>query len=131
MPQKRQYKKFRKARRTGHTNLAEIIVRKVLDKLQSQGVIRGFLWNRHNDRLDEEGIDFLIFLNNDTALPLQVTTWSKFRERNSEKYFHHFKIHKLVRHIIFVKTHFYPSVAVYDPVEQKIKSMIKRVLGPR
>jgi len=85
-------------------NVAELILGEVLLEMIKDGKISGFIQSKKNDRLDVEGIDFLLILNDDLALPIQVKTHSRNRRRCIEK---HFRRHPLVKCTIFVKIGFY------------------------
>lgn len=85
-------------------NVAELILREVLLEMIKDGKISGFIQSKKNDRLDIEGIDFLLFLNDDLALPVQVKTYSRNKKRCIEK---HFRKHSLIKFVIFVKIGFY------------------------
>jgi hypothetical protein len=92
-------------------NVAEMILKEVLVDLQKDGKIAGFIQSHKNDRLDKEGIDFLVLLNDDLALPIQVKTYSRNRKRCIDK---HFRRHPLVKFVIFVRIGFYnrrPEIA--------------------
>lgn len=110
-------------------NLAEDVVEEVLEKLKSESVISGFLRNRPNDRLDSEGIDFLIFLPSGFAMPLQVKT-KNGRYPKEQKLKEHLRKHPRVKFLICVPTHLLPSERdrLYEIVEQELKSMLRRVL---
>lgn len=112
--------RFRRRRHHRNTNPAEDIVDRVLKKLQDEGQIPGFIRNNPNDRLDKEGIDFLIFLRDGLALPLQVKTSS--HKRNGKKAHWHFYKHPLVKFLIFVPVH---EADVDEKVEQKLKTILK------
>lgn len=85
-------------------NVAEMILREVLIEMRSEGRIAGFIQSRKNDRLDVEGIDFLMFLRNNLALAIQVKTHSRNRRRCLEK---HFRRYSLVKFVLFIKIGFY------------------------
>ena len=87
-----------------YDNVAELIFKEVLSELKKAGKIAGFIQSQKNDRLDMEGIDFLLLLNNDLALPVQVKTHSRNKKRCIEK---HFRNHSLIKFIVFVKIGFY------------------------
>lgn len=86
------------------SNAAEEIVQTCLLRMKHAGQINYFIRNNRNDRLDCEGIDFLIFLINGLALPLQVKTFVGER-KNEEKRRTHERIHPAVEHIIFINIH--------------------------
>ena len=108
-------------------NLAEDVVEEVLKKLKSESIISGFLRNRKNDYLDREGIDFLIFLPNGFALPLQVKT-ANGRYGKEEKMKEHLRKHPCVKFLICVQINFFNSERerLYKIVEQELKSMLKQ-----
>ncbi|GEM_PF-1472546 len=110
-------------------NAAEDTVEEVLKKLKSESVISGFLRNRPSDRLDSEGIDFLIFLPSGFALPLQVKT-SNGRYSKEEKMEEHLRKHPCVKFLICVQTNLIPSERerLYAMVERDLKSMLRRVI---
>ena len=89
-------------------NLSEDAVEKVLQELVKLGIIKGYLRNYSNDRLDKEGIDFLIFTNSGLALPLQVKTagrhLSGLRRRKAfpDTYNNHLRKHPLVLFLVMV-----------------------------
>lgn len=92
-------------------NVAELILAEVLQEMIKDGKISGFIQSKKNDRLDMEGIDFLLFLNDNLTLPVQVKTHSRNQKRCVEK---HFQRHPLIKFILFVKIGFYnrrPEVA--------------------
>jgi hypothetical protein len=103
-----------------YRNPAEDIVERVLGKLRTEDRISGFIRNRPNDRLDIEGIDFLIFLKNGLALPLQVKTLS--REGNDRKADWHRQKHPLVKFLIFVPIY---SKTADEEIEQRLKAILK------
>ncbi|OGY68033.1 MAG: hypothetical protein A3H63_01700 [Candidatus Harrisonbacteria bacterium RIFCSPLOWO2_02_FULL_45_10c] len=107
------------------SNPAEEVVEKVLEKMAEAGAISGFFRNRPNDRLDEEGMDFLIILKNKLALPLQVKTANR-RESCEDKFRKHKKKHPLVNFLICVPVGLLASDSerVYREVERDLKSMI-------
>ena len=109
------------------SNTAEEIVEQVLRWLQREERIAGYLRNNPSDRMDSEGIDFLIFLRNGLALPLQVKTSSG--ERNDkEKAREHFRKHPKVRHIIMVEIHSDDKSAVCRHIARTIRSMARDAL---
>ncbi len=107
-------------------NLAEDVIEEVLRKLKRESVIAGFLRNRSSDRLDSEGIDFLIFLLSGFALPLQVKT-ANGRYPKEEKLREHLRKHPCVKFLICVQTNLFHSERdrLYKIVEQELKSMLK------
>jgi len=114
-------------------NPAEDVVETILERLKAQGNIIGFLRNRASDRLDEEGIDFLIFLLSGFALPLQVKTCNSNDKREYDnKLQEHKRKHPLVRFLICVRTNLLAneSERLYAIVERDIKNMTRRVLPP-
>lgn len=112
-------------------NLAEDVVEEVLRKLKRDSLISGFLRNRSNDRLDSEGIDFLIFLPNGYAIPLQVKT-ANGRYPKEEKLKEHLRKHPCVKFLICVQTNFFHSKRerLYKIVEQELKSILKQLSFP-
>jgi len=107
-------------------NPAEEVVERILNKLKDQRLIPGFLRNRPSDRLDSEGIDFLIFLNTNLALPLQVKTSSgnlTFKEKE------HLRKHPLVKKVIFVSVNLLPSHP--DRLEREVERDLRRMLNLR
>lgn len=109
-------------------NPAEDIVETVLSRARRKGIISGFLKNAHGDRLDHEGIDFLIILNNGLAVPLQVKTYSD-KERNEKKYREHVVKHPLVHFFITVNVHSGNPEAVYKYVERELRHQIRKALA--
>lgn len=107
-------------------NPAEEVVERVLDKLKEERLISGFLRNRPSDRLDSEGIDFLIFLNNELALALQVKT-DGGRWEFSEKLKEHRRKHPLIKNLICVPIHRLSNdpERVYKEVEKELRGMLK------
>ncbi|MDO8430095.1 MAG: hypothetical protein Q7S73_01895 [bacterium] len=111
-------------------NPAEDVVGKVLNKLKEEGLIAGFLQNRQSDRLDEEGIDFLIFLPSGFALPLQVKTCNSNDKRQYDgKLQEHKRKHPLVKFLICVRTNLLAneSERLYSIVEKDLRSTMRRV----
>ena len=82
-------------------NLAEDVVENVLNRFKEENKILGFLKNRHCDRIDEEGADFIIVLNNGLWVPLQVKTES-LSESHEKQYAEHIRKHALVKFLISV-----------------------------
>ena len=112
-------------------NPAEDVVEKVLNKLKGEGVIAGFLRNRQSDRLDEEGIDFLIILPSGFALPLQVKTCNSNDKRQYDgKLQEHKRKHPLIKFLICVKTNLLAneSERLYSLVERDLRSMMRRIV---
>jgi hypothetical protein len=105
-------------------NAAEELVEQVLRWLQRKERISGYLRNNPSDRLDSEGIDFLIFLRNGLALPLQVKTSSSERD-NRDKMREHFRKHPKIRHIIMVEIHRDDRNAVHRHIARTIRLMIR------
>jgi len=107
-------------------NPAEDVVEKVLEKIIAEKAISGFIRNRPSDRLDEEGIDFLIFLNNGSALPLQVKTEGG-KHNFQQKYREHQRKHPLVQFLICVPVHLLNSnpEEVYRQTEKELRRMLK------
>lgn len=111
-------------------NPAEDAVETVLQRLKEKGEILGFLRNRSSDRLDEEGIDFLIFLPRGFAMPLQVKTCNSNDKREYDyKLREHKRKHPLVEFLICVRTNLLTneSERLYAIVERDLKSMMRRV----
>ena len=110
-------------------NLAEDVVEEVLERLKKDSIISGFLRNRPNDRLDSEGIDFLIFLPSGFALPLQVKT-KNGRYSKEERLKEHLRKHPCVKFLICVPTNLFNSERdrLYEIVERELISMLRRVL---
>jgi hypothetical protein len=109
-------------------NVAEMIIKEVLSDMQNDGKITGFIHSKRNDDYDAMGIDFIIFLNNNLALPVQVKTYSRNIKRCLEK---HFRLHPLVKFVIFVKIGFYnrrPETAAHY-LEKEINGFIKQCLS--
>ena len=112
-------------------NPAEDTVKTVLERLKESGSIIGFLRNRSSDRLDEEGIDFLIFLPNGFALPLQVKTCNNNDKREyNYKLQEHKRKHPLVKFLICVRTNLLVNEPelLYTCIERDLKSMLRQVL---
>ena len=89
-------------------NPAEDFVERILNKFKNDGRIKGFLRNHQSDRLDAEGIDFLIFMKNGWALPLQVKSGNA-RDHREEKLREHLHKHPLVLYLICVPTYLLES----------------------
>ncbi len=77
----------------------EDLVEEALIELKKENIILGYLRNLANDRLDCEGIDFLLFLNNQYSLAVQVKS---ARGNLDLKTKGHIRKHPLVRAILFV-----------------------------
>ena len=107
-------------------NPAEEAVEIVLKKLKELRLIKHYLRNKQNDRLDQEGIDFLIIQNDGRSLPLQVKTWSGNRF-DGKKFREHIRKHPHVTSIIFVNIHQPPEI-VSKWVEQKLRRMLSKGL---
>lgn len=92
--------------------------------MKANRVIVAFLANRQGDQMDQEGIDFLVYLHNGLALPLQIKTDSDSKSL-AAKLAKHFKIHP---EILFVL-----KVPVHNKDEEKIichfERVIKRLIG--
>ena len=109
-------------------NVAEAILKEVLLEMIKDGKISGFIQSKKNDRLDVEGIDFIVFLKNDLALPIQVKTHSRNRKRCIER---HFRQHSLIKFILFIKIGFYnrrPETASHY-LKEEIEGFIKQSLS--
>ena len=85
-------------------NVAENIVEIVLGKMREEKIIPYFIRNRKNDKMDQEGIDFLVFLDNGSAIPIQVKTEPKGDNFN-KKYKEHLRKHPFVKFMIAVPIH--------------------------
>ncbi len=109
-------------------NPAEDIVEEVLKRMAGGKSIAGFLKNIHGDRLDHEGIDFLIILNNGLAVPLQVKTYSG-KERNEKKYREHLHKHPLVLFFLTVNVHTGNPEAVYRYIERELRYQIRKAMS--
>ena len=109
-------------------NPAEDIVEEVLKRMASGKSIAGFLKNYHGDRLDQEGIDFLIILNNGLAAPLQVKTHSG-KERNEKKHREHLQKHPLVQFFIAVDVGAENPETVYRYIERELRYMVRRAMS--
>lgn len=112
-----------------HGNPAEDAVETVLKRFQKKGEILGYLKNRSSDRLDEEGIDFLIFLPSGFAMPLQVKTCNSNDKREYDyKLKEHTRKHPLVKFLICVRTNLLANEPeqLYAIVEKDLKSMARR-----
>lgn len=110
-------------------NPAEDAVETALQRLQEKGEILGFLKNRSSDRLDEEGIDFLIFLPSGFAIPLQVKTCNSNDKREYDyKLKEHARKHPLVKFLICVRTNLLINEPerLYAIVERDLKSIMRR-----
>lgn len=106
-------------------NAAEEAVEKVLNKLRDEKFISGFLRNCPSDRLDSEGIDFLIIKKEGLALPLQVKTTGgniSLEEKRRE----HLRKHPLIHFLICVPVHLLSSDPdrVYEKVEKELKDIL-------
>ncbi|MBU6141692.1 hypothetical protein KGO95_01055 [Patescibacteria group bacterium] len=77
----------------------EDLVEEALRELEKERCLRGYLRNRQSDRLDCEGIDFLLFLNNGSSLAVQVKS---ARGNLDNKRKEHLRKHPLVKAIVFV-----------------------------
>lgn len=108
-------------------NVAEEIVRQVLVRMQAAGSILGFLINNKDDRLDKEGIDFLIFLQNGLAVPLQVKTYSR-KKYHSSDLAEHLRKHPMVLFFLTVDIHKIRS-SVFRYVEDEIRKMVRRAMS--
>ncbi len=109
-------------------NVAEMILKEVLLEMQKDDLISGFIQSRKNDRLDMEGIDFLLFLKNDLSLAVQVKTHSRNHKRCIDK---HFRRHPLIKFVLFIKIGFYnrrPETASRY-IKEEIKSFIKQSMS--
>lgn len=101
--------------------LNELVEKKIpIDKVS----VVHFLRNRPSDRLDTEGIDFLIFLSCGLTLPLQVKTANGRLDSKSKE---HKRKHPFVNFIIFVRTDLLPSnpEEVYKEIRRDLISMIR------
>lgn len=107
-------------------DLAEEVVKSVLSDMQKKEKIAGFIQNKKNDRLDSEGIDFLVFLNNDLALPIQVKIYSRSMERYIKR---HFKKHPLIKLIIFVQIGKRKEQETIDYIQKEIEEFINKKLS--
>lgn len=105
-------------------NVAEDITESVLSWLKRHGRVSGYLRNNQGDRLDSEGIDFLIFLKNGLAIPLQVKTSSN-RRNNEEKINEHFRKHPQVKNIIMVDIHTEDRRAEYRKITRYLHQVVK------
>ncbi|MCL5017303.1 MAG: hypothetical protein M1155_01390 [Patescibacteria group bacterium] len=109
-------------------NVAEMIMKEVLSEMHKDGKIAGFIHSKRSDDYDVMGIDFMLFLNNDLALPIQVKTYSRNIKRCLEK---HCRLHPLIKFVIFVKIGFYnrrPETAAHY-LEKEIEGFIKQCLS--
>ncbi len=107
-------------------NPAEEVVEKILNKLKDLRLIPGFLRNHPSDRLDSEGIDFLIFLNNHMALPLQVKTSSGNLTLKEKE---HLRKHPLVKKVIFVEVSLLSSHP--DRLDREVERDLRKMLNLR
>lgn len=107
-------------------NPAEDVVEKILNKLKDLRLIPGFLRNHPSDRLDSEGIDFLIFLNNGLAVALQVKTSSGNLTLKEKE---HLRKHPLVKKIIFISVNLLPSHP--DRLDREVERDMRRMLNLR
>ena len=112
-------------------NPAEEVVERVLTKMKDEDRIRGYLRNRTSDRLDSEGIDFLIILNTNLALPLQVKTCNKQNGGKGSKDYdrklkEHLRKHPLVKFFICIQTNMLNSNPdrLYQIVERDLVNLI-------
>lgn len=105
---------------------SEDIVQRVLEKLEKEKLIAGFLRNRPSDRLDSEGIDFLIFLNNGKALPLQVKTFNR-KYSKEDKMREHLRKHPLVRNLICVPT--YLAQSDEERMLREVEKELRKILS--
>ena len=89
-------------------------------------MILGYLRNNPNDRLDTEGIDFLVVLKNGLAVPLQVKT-ERRNDQCAVQYRHHLRKHGLVRFLIAVPIYWYFAHRdkLYDKVRQYLRAMLR------
>ncbi len=109
-------------------NAAEEIVEEVLNQKQKKGCIPGFLRNNSNDRLDVSGIDFLIFLHNGLALPLQVKTNST-KDNMEVKLKEHLRKHPCVKYVLLVDIHNRDRDDLYKNIDKVIRGMIKEAMS--
>ncbi len=70
----------------GERNPAEEKTSEALEILKSENLIIGFRRSPKNGYLDSNGIDFLIFLDNELVLPLQVKSSPKKLGYHYQKY---------------------------------------------
>ncbi len=108
-------------------NAAEEIVEEVLNQKQKRGCISGFLRNQSNDQLDVAGIDFLIFLHNGLALPLQVKTHSN-KDNMEVKLQEHRRKHPCVKYVLVVDIHNRDRDGLYKDIDKTIRGMIKEAM---
>lgn len=108
-------------------NIAEDMVETVLGRMCRDKVLAGFLKNVQGDRLDREGIDFLIILNNGLAFPLQVKT-SVSKEKNEQKRQEHVTKHPFIQFYLTINIH-YNRESVYRYVKREIRKMIGRAMS--
>ncbi len=109
-------------------NVAESILKEVLLEMIKDGKICGFIHSQRQDDYDKKGIDFMLFLNNDLLLPIQVKTHSRNRKRCLER---HNRLHPLIKFVLFIKIGFYnrrPETASHY-IEKEIENFIKQSLS--
>lgn len=82
-------------------NIAEDVVGTVLNKMREEKIIAGSIRNRKNDKMDEEGIDFLVLFETGMAVPIQVKTEPRGYNFN-RKFREHIRKHPMIKFMISV-----------------------------
>lgn len=107
------------ARKDDYVNEAEEIVKEALVTMKKAGKIVDFIHSRRNGELDEKGIDFLVMLNNDKLLAIQVKT-SSGETNNKRKLEIHLKKHPKIKSVIFVE------IGSYKKDSEKVLSAVRK-----
>lgn len=88
--------------------------------------IVGFLKNKSNDRLDVEGIDFLIFLSNGLAFPSQI----KGLKNKSEQALlqEHLRKHPLIKFLFGIQVYSNDREKTIRDIKRSIRSKIRNAM---
>lgn len=107
-------------------NVAENMVEEVLLRRKHRGDIAGYIRNVQNDLLDKEGMDFLIFLNNGLALPLQVKIFNKkYWWKKLQK---HRRNHPMVKFVLAVDIHRYSRAEALVFIDRFLSATVKSAM---
>lgn len=109
-------------------NEAEEIVAECLTAMKKDGRISDFIHSKRNGELDVKGIDFLLVLNNDKVVAVQIKT-SSSEGNNRRTLEHHLKKHPKIKFMIFVEIGFYHKKPekVLNAVRGEIEAFITSV----
>ncbi len=102
---------------------AEDIVEEVLKDLSKKGKLFSYHRSRKGKELDAEGVDFLVYLNNGLAVPLQVKAAPHFKS--------HFKKHPAIKFVVVVGNRYDDKGEWYKQVYNHVLEEVSKYINTK